>query len=145
VIGNDGRVSDELALVLVVSEPRFGITGQPPKARGLVSRAGVAIYELTLTSQDGWTTPVSLSVADAAPPPGGALRLSLLPVPGAGGPTLTVLPPGRVYAIAEWGGETPPGLYLFTVAAVSGAQSSPVNLALHIATALKWYYPIVMK
>jgi hypothetical protein len=144
VIGNDGRVSDELTLVLIVREPGFDIVAQPSKGEGVTGKAGAAIYELILTSRDGWTTPVTLSVAGAAPPPGGALRLSSVPVPGTGGPTLTVAPTGRVYAIVEWVADTPPGLYLFTVAAVGGAQSSEVDLALHIAMKLKWYFPIMM-
>lgn len=145
VVGNDGRVTDELAHILLVSEPGFDIVAQPSKQFGVTGKTGAAIYALILASQDGWTTPVTLSVADAAPPPGGALRLSSVPVPGTGVATLIVAPTSRVYAIAEWVEDTPPGLYLFTVGAVSGAQSSEVDLALQIGTALKTYLPMVMK
>lgn len=145
IVGRDGRVTGELARNLKVREPKFVIAAQPTQRNGMAGQEGRAPYELDLSSRDGWTTPVTLRVADAAPPPGGRLWLSSEPGANSGVPTLTVQPDSRVYAIAGWTADTPPGLYLFTVTAVSGAQTTQVDLAVRIGSALRQYLPLIVK
>ncbi len=145
VLGSDGRATSTLAQVLLVHEPGFDLAAQPVTRAGVTGKAGAALYELILTGRDGWTTPVTLSVAQAAPPPRGEIYLSLLPTPGFGVQTLIVPPTSRVYVHIEWADDTPNGLYLFTVAAVSGAQQAEADLTLRLATKLYQYFPRVFK
>jgi hypothetical protein len=88
---------------------------------------------------------VTLSVADAVAPPGGALSLSVAPLSGTREHTITVVPNSRAYLITEWAEDTPPALYIFAVKASSGGQTAEANLELHITRVLRTYLPVVYK
>lgn len=145
VLGNDGRVTDELAHMVLVIEPGFDLAAQPARKLGQADTSGTAIYALTVTGRDGWMTAVTLSVADAVAPPGGALSLSVAPLSGTREHTITVVPNSRAYLITEWAEDTPPARYIFAVKAVSGGQTAEANLELHITRVLRTYLPVVYK
>ncbi len=141
VAGSDGRVSDELALALSVREPAFLPTTLPPLQYALVGEAGPTVYELRLTSQDGWNLPVTLTLPPASAPPHGSAGLSLTPSPGPGQSSVTITPTARAFLIVTRGAQTPVGQYLFVVQAQGGGQTRQIEAALHVITEPHVYLP----
>lgn len=145
VAGSDGRVSDELALALSVREPAFLPATLPPLQYALAGEAGPTVYELRLTSQDGWNLPVTLTLPPNSAPPHGSAGLSLTPSPGPGQSSVTITPTARAFLIVTRGAQTPVGQYLFVVQAQGGGQTRQIEAALHVITEPHVYLPLMRR
>ncbi len=144
IVGSDGRVTATLTLTLTVREPAFLAAVQPARQFAVAGRPGVSVFALDLAGQDGWTTPVTLSLAAGSAPPDGSVGLSLTPT-GAGGASVTVTPPGRAYLLVTRGAGTPLGLYVFVVQAQGDSQTESIAATLEVVSQLKTYLPLVMR